>query len=293
MRPLIESLETRQLFAVNLLANGDFESPAIGLGASGQSYTTFATNATIGSGWKVTAGNVDVVSNTPGTYATKPASGKQMIDMNGLTAGTISQTATTIANHRYLLKFAWTATPFLGGGAPDLRKLDVQFGGKTIASLSKSAVGLTPANPGWAYSEYLVTASASTSTVAFLSKSAGSLGIALDNVTLTEVPFGTASISGQVFADGNGDGLKGVDAIGLGGWTVFIDKDADGKLDTNEIRTTTDKFGNYKIGNLAAGTYVVKIVQQTGWKLTSASSFTITLTSGQTVANKLFGEQPI
>ena len=36
-------------------------------------------------------------------------------------------------------------------------------------------------------------------------------------ISFTAIPAGTASISGQVFGDGNGDGKKGIDAIGLSG----------------------------------------------------------------------------
>jgi hypothetical protein len=289
----IEQLERRQLFATNLLLNGDFESPAIGVGASGQAFTTFPTGSTIGSGWKVTAGSVDVVSNSfPATFATKPASGKQCIDMDGLAPGTLSQNVATVSGHRYLLKFSYTPTPFAGGGSPDTRQLAVQFGGTTIVTLSKSVVGSNPASPPWTTVTYLVTAKSSASAVTFVAKSAGTLGMAIDAVSLTAVPFGTASISGQVFADGNGDGIKGVDAIGLSGWKVYIDLNNNGSFDTGDIVSTTDHLGKFSFTGLAAGTYKVKIVQQTGWKLTTSATLSITV-STTAVSGKLFGEQPM
>lgn len=295
MRALIQSLEGRTLLAGNLLINGDFETPNVGNGASGQGFTTYATGATLGTtGWKVTAGSVDIVRNAAGTtYATKPASGQQCVDLDGLQPGTISQSVTTVVGRRYLLKLAYTATPFVGGGAPTTRTASVLFGGATVVNLSKAVTGLTPQNAGWTYVEYLVTATSTTSAVAIKGTSAGSLGMAVDNVSLTEMPFGTAGISGQVFADGNGDGVKGTDAIGLSGWSVYIDANNNSKLDTNEIRAVTDRFGNYNIANLAAGSYKLRVVQQTNWKLTTPALLTITLTTGQKVTNKLFGEQPI
>lgn len=293
MHCAIESLERRRLFATNLLLNGDFESPAIGAGQSGQAFTTFTAPATIGSGWKVTANSVDIVSNAfPAAFAVKPASGKQVIDMDGLAPGTLTQSVPTVSGHRYLLTFSWTATPFLGGGAPDVRKLDVQFAGKTLVSLSKSAVGLTATAPGWQTLQYLVTASSASSAVTFIAKSAGTLGAAIDNVSLVAAPFGTASISGQVFGDGNGDGVKGVDAIGLLGWSVYIDLNNNAKRDTNELLVTTDRFGKFTLNNLAAGTYKVRVVQQTNWKLTTPAILSVTVTT-TAVTNKLFGEQPI
>lgn len=295
MRAAMQTLEGRTLLAGNLLINGDFETPNIGNGASGQGFTTYPTNSTLGTtGWKVSAGSVDIVRNATGTtYATKPANGQQCVDLNGLQAGTITQNVTTVAGRRYLLRLAYTAAPFAGGGAPTTRTASVLFGSTTVVNLSKSVTGLTPQNAGWTYVEYLVTATTTTTAVTIKGTSAGSLGMAVDNVSLTEMPFGTAGISGQVFADGNGDGIKGTDAIGLSGWTVYLDTNNNSKLDTNEIRATTDRFGNYNITNLAAGTYRLRVVQQTNWKLTTPSLISITLTTGQKTTNRLFGEQPI
>jgi hypothetical protein len=56
---------------------------------------------------------------------------------------------------------------------------------------------------------------------------------------------------------------------------------------------TTDHLGKFSIGQLAAGTYKVHIVQQTGWKLTTAPVLTITLANAQASTTSLFGEQPI
>jgi hypothetical protein len=197
MHATLDSLEQRLLFATNLLLNGDFETPAIGVGASGQSFTTVPAGSSLISHWKVAAGSVDIVSNAGVGFSTKPASGKQCIDMDGLAPGTLTQSAPTLAGHRYLLRFAWTATPFVGGGSPTTRKLDVQFGGRTIASLSKSVAGETPTNPGWKFSEYLVAATGSSSAVTFIAKSAGTLGMAIDAVSLVAAPFGRRRSPGR------------------------------------------------------------------------------------------------
>ncbi len=289
----IEAMEPRRLFATNLLSNGSFENPAIGFGASGQGYTDFSVGQTIGSGWKVAAASVDVVSDKPGsTFASTAASGHQWLDLAGASPGTISQSVTTAANHQYELSFAWTSNPFPGFGSPDVKTMKVTFGGKTVATLSKSVTGETAAKPGWQTSTYLVTASSASSAVSFINTTAGAAGMALDNVTLTAVSFGTGAIGGQVFADGNGDGQKGTDAIGLPGWKVYLDLNANGVLDSADRVTTTDHLGNYSFTNLGAGTYTVRIVAQSGWKTTTAASVVVPVTS-TVVKNKLFGEQPI
>jgi hypothetical protein len=290
-----EALESRQLFAVNLLSNGSFETPQIGAGVSGQAFTTFTAPAVLGANWRVTSNSADIVSNAAGrAFATRPAQGNQCVDLNGLAQGTVTQSATTVAGRRYLLRFAYTAAPFrIASAAPDLRSMDVNFGSSTVARLSKSVVGLTPTNAGWQYAEYLVTATSSSSAVTFIARSTGSLGMAIDDVSLVEAPRGTASIRGSVFADGNANGIRETDSIGLSGWRVFLDRNSNGVLDTNEITTTTDRLGNYTISNLAAGNYVVRVVQQSGWRLTTPATLTFSLTSTQSATNKLFGQVPV
>jgi hypothetical protein len=294
MRSQIESLESRRLLSGNLLVNGSFETPQIGFGASGQDFTDYTVGHVAGAGWNVTANSVDIVSNKPGaTFASAPAVGNQYLDLDGYAPGTISQTVATVVGQRYLLRFAYTATPFAGGGAPAGRTATVMFGGKPVTSLSKTETGETPTNPGWTYVSFIVTATSKSSAVAFVGKSVGTLGIALDDISLTTIPTGTSTISGQVFADGNGDGKKGIDAIGLSGWTVYIDLNNSGTLDQFDLKVTTDHFGKFLFGTLAAGTYKLRIVAQTGWKLTTAAVLTVTVGAGQTSLTSLFGEQPI
>lgn len=294
MHGMIESLENRRLFAVNLLTNGDFESSQIGGGASGAGFTDYSAGSLVGSGWKVTTGAVDVLSNAPGfAFASAPAHGKQYVDMNGLQPGVISQTVATVAGHRYTLKFAYTATPFTAAASPVTRQLAVGVDGKTLAILSKSITGETPAHPGWTYASYLFTATGPSTTLTFASRSAGAAGMALDDVSLVQQPFGTGSISGQVFADGNGDGKKETDAIGLAGWTVFIDVDNNGRPNTYEYQTTTDHLGNFSLTGLADGTYKIRVVPKAGWTLTTPAIRTINVTGGEKVFSQMFGEKPI
>jgi choice-of-anchor C domain-containing protein len=287
----IELLERRSLLSANLLVNGSFETPQIGFGASGQDFTDYTSGQIAGAGWHVTSNSVDIVSNKVGaTFASIPAAGNQYLDLDGYAPGTISQTVTTKPGQRYTFRFAFTATPF--GGAP-VRTATVKFNGSTITSLSKDVTGETPSKPAWVYKQFTLTATSTSSTISFVGTSAGGLGIALDDISFTAIAAGRASISGQVFADGNGDGHKGIDAIGLSGWTVWIDINGNGTLDTGDLKVTTDHLGKFSIGQLAAGTYKVHIVQQTGWKLTTAPVLTITLANAQASTTSLFGEQPI
>jgi ELWxxDGT repeat protein len=91
------------------------------------------------------------------------------------------------------------------------------------------------------------------------------------SATSTSTTGGT--ISGMIFNDLDGDGRKDSNEVGVGSaWTVYIDLDNDSMLDSNEVRTTTDSNGNWTLSNLAAGTYKVRQVLQTGWKQTTPSN---------------------
>jgi uncharacterized protein (DUF2141 family) len=104
-------------------------------------------------------------------------------------------------------------------------------------------------------------------------------------------------ISGTIFNDLDGDGVKDSNEVGVGfGWTVYIDLDNDSVRDGNELFTTTDANGNWTLAGLAAGTYKVRQIVQTGWKQTTPSNnygLNVTLATNQIVSGKLFGSKKI
>ena len=89
-------------------------------------------------------------------------------------------------------------------------------------------------------------------------------------------------ISGTKFTDTNGDGLTAGDS-GLGGVTIFIDKDASGTLNAGDEQTTTDANGTWSFTGLDytyAGLAVYEVLP-TGYVQTlGAAGYTITGTSG-------------
>ena len=129
--------------------------------------------------------------------------------------------------------------------------------------------------------------------------SAGYFDVTLASAqNLTAKNFGNTQkvlISGTVFNDANGDKIKNSTEKGLSGWRVFIDKDNDGIFDAGESSVLTDINGNWSFKTLSAGTYVVRIVQQSGWRRTTptSGSFTITLAAGASSTGKLFGEKKL
>jgi len=89
--------------------------------------------------------------------------------------------------------------------------------------------------------------------------------------------------------------LKNSGEVGLANWRVFIDKDGDGVLDSDERSTVTDTSGNWSFKDLSAGTYRVRVVQQTGWSRTTPTSgyFSLTLGNGASSTGRVFGERKI
>lgn len=75
-------------------------------------------------------------------------------------------------------------------------------------------------------------------------------------------------IQGSKWHDLNEDGDRDSDEPGLEGWTIFLDPNQNGKLDSGEISTETDSNGDYSFTDLTPGTYTVAEVLQEGWKQT-------------------------
>ncbi|CCI38865.1 putative Subtilisin [Microcystis aeruginosa PCC 9701] len=77
-----------------------------------------------------------------------------------------------------------------------------------------------------------------------------------------------ASITGQTWNDVNGDGVKQSTELGLSVWTVYLDTNNNGQLDTGETSTQTDINGNYTFNDLRPGTYTVAQIVRDGWQQT-------------------------
>jgi serine-aspartate repeat-containing protein C/D/E len=106
---------------------------------------------------------------------------------------------------------------------------------------------------------------------------------------ITGVDFGNfrlGRLAGVKFNDVNGDGVRQAGEPGLAGWTIELDQGADGTVDAT---TTTDAAGNYAFDGLAAGTYRVREVGQTGWVQTTVNPGDVTVVSGTVATGLDFG----
>lgn len=105
--------------------------------------------------------------------------------------------------------------------------------------------------------------------------------------------FGNRAVAGTVsgvkFNDVNGNGVRDAGEEGLSGVTIRLTDAA------NDVRTTTtDGTGAFSFANVAAGTYVVSEVVPDGFTQTAPAApgtFTIDVTTGQTISNLAFGNR--
>jgi choice-of-anchor C domain-containing protein len=129
-------------------------------------------------GWTVDVGSVDWI----GTYwlAQDPA---MSIDMSGAEAGTISQTFATTIGNTYTVSFFLSGNP---AGPPSVKTLDVSATGGTVANYTYDVTGNDLATMNWTAAEYSFLATSASTTLSFISTTAGVFGPAIDNVVVTE-----------------------------------------------------------------------------------------------------------
>ncbi|MGI6484431.1 MAG: THxN family PEP-CTERM protein [Candidatus Dojkabacteria bacterium] len=104
--------------------------------------------------------------------------------------------------------------------------------------------------------------------------------------TFTNTKYG--SISGRKLHDLDGLASTTNDRKPVYGYTIFIDKDGDGKLDTTtEPHTTTALDGSYSFTGLEPGEYTVVEVMKVGWIVLpgTSTSWTIKLSPGEDKKN--------
>jgi hypothetical protein len=102
------------------------------------------------------------------------------------------------------------------------------------------------------------------------------------SMVLTSTAIVPAKITGTVFNDVNGDGIKAATDGGLANVTVFVDKNKNGLPDAGEPKTTTAANGTYTISGVAAGSYSVREIVPATYRATTLNPVAVTLGSGGT-----------
>ncbi len=173
--------------AATTFVNGNFESGTY----SGGSFETLSAGlptATAMTGWTVTSGSVDWISN----YWTNPPGVDKSIDMNGTpvtgqpsTVGTLTQAFGTDVNATYVVQFELAGNPECG---PTTKQLSVTASGTPSQSYPFDTSGTSTSNMGWTTTAYSFVASGASTTLSFAAdpSNTSNCGAALADVTLTE-----------------------------------------------------------------------------------------------------------
>ncbi len=100
------------------------------------------------------------------------------------------------------------------------------------------------------------------------------------------------SITGTVFDDQNGDGVRAATERGLAGWVVYADRNNNGSLDRGEPARVSGRNGSYRL-SVSVGTYTIRETAPAGWRVTTPSdgSYSVTVAARATVTGKDFGNQ--
>jgi len=117
-----------------------------------------------------------------------------------------------------------------------------------------------------------------------------------DGEDITDVDFGNfklATITGTNYHDLNANLRLDAGESGLSGWTIFLDDNKNGQLDSGEVSTTTNSSGIYTFTKLGPGVYNLRVVTQTGWTSSHPSPQKVSPVSGQTIWTHLGHYQPV
>ena len=164
-------------YAVSI-TNGNFET-----GTNPGSFHEVGVGGTDITGWTVDSGSVDYI----GTYWSSP-NGSRSLDLSGTSAGQISQVINGLtAGQEYKVTFDLAGNPD-AAGFKDLLVSAAGFSSHYDFDTTGHSRG-SVADMGWATQVFFFTASGTSATLAFLSQTAGSFGVALDNVTIAATPI--------------------------------------------------------------------------------------------------------
>jgi choice-of-anchor C domain-containing protein len=202
------------------IVNGNFETEGTAHPASGGFTDVVAPNTTAMAGWSVTAGSIDYINGywQAADFAT---GGTHSVDLNGLSAGTISQQITGLTiGHVYQIDFQLAGNP---DGGPVTKIVGV------TASINSQGytfdtTGHDKTNMGWVGESFTFTAGHTEELLSFVSgvffggapPNGAAFGPVIDDVSILDrgdsTPLGTPLPAAlPLFASGLG-------ALGFVGW---------------------------------------------------------------------------
>ena len=110
----------------------------------------------------------------------------------------------------------------------------------------------------------------------------------VQSLTVESEAASSGLVTGTVYADSDRDGVLDTGEVGLGGFVVFSDSNGNGLHDPGEPSATSAPNGTYSLA-LPAGQHTIRQLDQANVLVTTDNPVTLTLISGQTIADVRFG----
>ncbi len=175
----------------NLIVNGSFEVPP----TPNSIYTIVLGGEPAGFGWTVTKGEVETFDGLGYDFGYgQPYHGSQILDLNGVAVGGISQAFATTPGMSYQLTFAyannWAATSPTDPATATVRIFDTGSGLDVVSPLAISHGTSAQSNLDWTLATLTFVPTGTSTTLDFDSTrySTPTTGIFLDAVSVTPVP---------------------------------------------------------------------------------------------------------
>lgn len=178
--------------------------------------------------------------------------------------------------------------------------LDVDYSGlQTVRLTAGGTLDTSYSSDGKQLNTQIGTGNAVANTIGGKIVIAGGVGTRAALVRFGTDAAATASISGIVYNDLNGNGVKTSNEPGLAGWQVFVDSNGDGFYTPGEDVATSNSGGVYKITGLLPGTYRVREMRLANWNRTQPAGayplgyYDITVGIGSAITGKNFGNKHV
>lgn len=246
----------------------------IGAGAAAAKIqnSTIANNAATTAGGGISSARASSITNTLIAANTAPVNA----DLNSV-SGAVFDVGFSIVQVPGTASIISTLGGNLLSTVPLLGPLQINGGTTPTILLLAGSPGLNAGQPGF---------------VGLTVDQLGQPRVAGGQIDIGAVEAQTGFVTGQIFADLNGNGVLDVGETGVPAATVFSDVNNNGFLDIGEATALTAANGTFTL-MAQPGTINVRTVVPVGFHQTTPDIAPFVITAGQTVANNNFGLQGV
>jgi len=180
--------------ALELLTNGSFDNIGSASPEGWGGLTYYAGGPALLPGWTVESGSVDLTST--GSFWGPAYDGAYSLDINGWSAGRITQTFATVLGQTYDVSFAYSRNV---AGAPNPALASVSAGGTTFnVTAPNTATFGSGYNMRWLTGGFSFVGDGSPTTIALQAGHGGNGGVFFDKISVTSSGLSSSAPGGAV-----------------------------------------------------------------------------------------------